>query len=77
MQHYIFDKRIIKKLFKKYILIFAAIFPIVVAFNFLMPKTLSSTLRIVLDMLLICILLGAIEIIIRLINNKNEANKNK
>lgn len=75
---YIFDKRVLKKHAKKYGLIFLAIFPILLLFNYAIRNVgLNSNSVMWLDALVAGVLVGAIELVLYQLRKwKKQAEQN-
>lgn len=64
MNEYIFDKRKLKKFAKKYLIMFACLFPLLLIINGLLMGVVANKLRVVLLVIIASILVTTCEIII-------------
>lgn len=69
---YFFDKRVMKKLFKKYGLMALGIFPIICVANYFLNKVLAFWVTVLVDITLVLLFVFAIEAIINAIKTKRE-----
>ncbi|MBR2468491.1 MAG: hypothetical protein IKB42_05575 [Clostridia bacterium] len=70
---YIFDKRVMKQLFKKYGLMALGIFPVLCVINYFLNQVLDFWVTVVVDITFILLAVFVIELIISAIKNKKEA----
>ena len=69
---YFFDKRVMKKIFKKYGLMALGILPVLLIANYFLNKVLNFGLTVVVDIVLILVMVLVIEAVINAIKNKKE-----
>lgn len=74
---YLFDKRILKKRFKKYGLMFLLILPFIIAFNVLMNGLIDNGIIILLDIIIILMLILVCEIALKKIANRKLQKQQK
>ena len=70
--HYVFDKRVMKKLFIKYGLFLLAMLPIFILVNILLSKSVSSSAFVFVDIAIGLICLLIMEIVISKVNKSRE-----
>ncbi len=72
MDHYIFDKRVMKKIFLKYGLMMLFLFPILILVNILLGIE-DSTTTILVDMMIGLVYVLVVEVVISKIKKRKEA----